>query len=120
MPPTEAILATGSANAADLRIVTGEFPPLTNNSSADKGLLYDVVTEMAKLMNIGDTLAYNASGASSVRYLAPLPGRSLMLAQVIRRFPRVTHAMVMIDPTREHSLLPCCPLTSEECGGRTS
>ena len=39
-----------SANADNLRIVTGEFPPLTNNSTADKGLLFDMVTEMAKLM----------------------------------------------------------------------
>jgi polar amino acid transport system substrate-binding protein len=45
------LLATGSANADNLRIVTGEFPPLTNNSTADKGLLFDMVTEMAKLVN---------------------------------------------------------------------
>jgi polar amino acid transport system substrate-binding protein len=46
------VMATSPANAGDLRIVTGEFPPLTNNSSADKGLLFDMVTEMTKLMKI--------------------------------------------------------------------
>lgn len=32
---------------------------------------------------------------------AYLQAKQTMLAQVIRRFPRVTHAMVLIDPTRE-------------------
>lgn len=46
------LFAAGAADAGSLRIVTSDFPPLTTNSSADKGLLFDMVTEMAKLMKI--------------------------------------------------------------------
>ena len=38
----------------------------------NEGLLF------AKLTNVGNTLAYNASTIATVRALAPLPGRGLM------------------------------------------
>jgi polar amino acid transport system substrate-binding protein len=45
------ILATGPAQA-QIRVVTGEFPPLTINGAGDKGLLYDIVEEIKKLVGV--------------------------------------------------------------------
>ncbi|WP_158046648.1 substrate-binding periplasmic protein [Skermanella pratensis] len=45
------LLAAGTAQA-QIRIVTGVLPPLTDDSGTDKGFLYDVVEEIKKLVKV--------------------------------------------------------------------
>lgn len=42
--------AIAPAQAGDVRVLTSDFPPLTDSAGARKGLLHDVVAEMAKVL----------------------------------------------------------------------
>lgn len=53
------LLGAGTASAQVARVVTAEFPPLTDNSSPDKkGLVHDIVAEMMKLQKIDKKIEF--------------------------------------------------------------